>query len=204
MANLRNRQVFVNCPFDASYRPILNAILFAISDLTFVGRCALQEEDTGEFRLSKIERMIEECRYGIHDLSAVALDPETRLPRFNMPLELGLFLGCKRFGGQHQRKKRTLVLDSDPYRYRQFISDIAGQDISAHGGDPERAIRVVRNWLQGASQLRGLPGGGKVIARYQRFQGELPTACAKAGLEEERLTLIDLSTLIVDWLRANG
>jgi hypothetical protein len=97
-SRLKSNHVFINCPFDPAYRPILNAILFAVIDLGFVARCALEEEDTGDFRLSKIERIIEECRYGINDLSAVSLDVVTGLPRFNMPLELGLFFGCKRFG----------------------------------------------------------------------------------------------------------
>jgi hypothetical protein len=202
-SRLKSNHVFINCPFDPAYRPILNAILFAVIDLGFVARCALEEEDTGDFRLSKIERIIEECRYGINDLSAVSLDVATGLPRFNMPLELGLFFGCKRFGPPNQSKKRTLVLDNDPYRYRQFISDISGQDISAHGGDPERAIRAVRDWLQAASKRRGLAGGGEILERYRRFQDELPSICAEAGLEPDRLTFIDLSTLIADWLRTN-
>ena len=108
---VKSNHVFINCPFDPAYRPILNAILFAVLDLGFIARCALEEEDAGEFRLSKIERIIEECRYGINDLSAVALDTATGLPRFNMPLELGLFIGCKRFGPPNQSKKRMLVLD---------------------------------------------------------------------------------------------
>jgi hypothetical protein len=202
-SRLKSNHVFINCPFDPAYRPILNAILFAVIDLGFVARCALEEEDTGDFRLSKIERIIEECRYGINDLSAVSLDVATGLPRFNMPLELGLFFGCKRFGPPNQSKKRTLVLDNDPYRYRQFISDISGQDISAHGGDPERAIRAVRDWLQAASKRKGLAGGGEILERYRRFQDELPSICAEAGLEPDRLTFIDLSTLIGDWLRTN-
>jgi hypothetical protein len=201
-SRLKSNHVFINCPFDPAYRPILNAILFAVIDLGFVARCALEEEDTGDFRLSKIERIIEECRYGINDLSAVSLDVATGLPRFNMPLELGLFFGCKRFGPPNQSKKRTLVLDNDPYRYRQFISDISGQDISANGGDPERAIRAVRDWLQAASKRKGLAGGGEILERYRRFQDELPI-CAEAGLEPDRLTFIDLSTLIADWLRTN-
>jgi hypothetical protein len=90
-SRLKSNHVFINCPFDAGYRPILNAILFAVFDLGFVARCALEEEDTGEFRLSKIERIIEECRYGVNDLSAVAPDVATGLPRFNMPLELASF-----------------------------------------------------------------------------------------------------------------
>jgi hypothetical protein len=93
--HLKSSHVFINCPFDADYRPIFNAIVFAVYDLGFVARCAL-EDDAGDYRLSEIERIIEECRFGINDLSAVALDSVTRLPRFNMPLELGLFVGCKR------------------------------------------------------------------------------------------------------------
>ncbi len=110
---LKSNHVFINCPFDPGYRPIFSAIVFTVYNLRFVARCALEEEDAGEFRLSKVERIIEECKFGINDLSAVAVDTATGLPRFNMPLELGLFLGCKRFGPDNQSKKRCLVLDSD-------------------------------------------------------------------------------------------
>jgi hypothetical protein len=200
---LKSSHVFINCPFDLGYRPLLQAIVFAVYDLGFVARCALEDEDAAEIRLSKIERIIEECRFGINDLSAVELDPTTHLPRFNMPLELGLFLGCRRFGGSNQGKKRTLVLDREPYRYRQFISDISGQDIRAHGDEPERAIRELRDWLQAASKRRGLPGGGEIVDRYRLFRIDLPAICAKAALEVDKLTFIDLSTTIIDWLRAN-
>jgi len=171
---LKSSHVFINCPFDRGYRPIFDAIVFSVSCLGFVPRCSLEEDDASEFRLSKIERLVEECRFGINDLSAVELDAATRLPRFNMPLELGLFLGCKRFGPPNQNKKRTLVLDSDLYRYRTFISDISGQDIRAHGGDPERAIREVRDWLRLASTRTTLAGGTEIIHRYHQFQSDLP------------------------------
>lgn len=200
---LKTSDVFINCPFDRGYRPIFNAIVFSVYDLGFIARCALEEDDAGDFRLSKIERMIEECRFGINDLSSVALDSTTGLPRFNMPLELGLFLGCKRFGSPNQSKKRTLVLDSDPYRYRGFISDIAGQDIRAHGGDPERAIREVRDWLRLTSKRTALPGGKEIIDHYHRFQSDLPQICAVLALEPDRLTFLDLSKLITDWLRTS-
>lgn len=200
---LKSSDIFINCPFDTAYRPIFSAIVFSVYDLGFVARCALEEDDAGEFRLSKIERIIEECRLGINDLSAVALDTTTGLPRFNMPLELGLFLGCKRFGPTNQSKKRTLVLDSHPYRYRQFISDISGQDIRTHNGDPERAIREVRDWLQATTKRSGLAGGGEIIQHYRRFQADLPTICTELALEPDRLTFLDLSAAITDWLRTN-
>jgi hypothetical protein len=110
---VKSTHVFINCPFDTGFQPILNAIVFAVYDLGFVARCALEDDDAGEVRLAKIQRIIEECRYGINDLSTVTLDTVTGLPRFNMPLELDLFLGCKRFGAKNQSKKRTLILDSE-------------------------------------------------------------------------------------------
>src|SRR5438270_470458 len=108
---------------------MFNAIVFAVSYLGFAPRCALEVDDSSENRLDKIMRIIEECQYGLHDISAVSLGTGTNLPRFNMPLELGLYLGCKRYGGAQQRRKACLGMDSDQYRYRASISDISGQDI---------------------------------------------------------------------------
>jgi hypothetical protein len=131
------------------------------------------------------------------------IDANTGLPRFNMPMELGLFLGCKRFGPPPQRKKGCLILDSDKYRYRNFISDVAGQDIHAHGGNPEKAIVEVRDWLSSASRRKQLPGGHAIAERYAKFRTELPHLCVTLRRREESLTFPDLSEMISLWLRAN-
>lgn len=204
MANhLKSRHVFVNCPFDLGYKPIFDAIVFAICDLGFVARCALEADDAGEVRLAKIERIVEECKYGVHDISSVELDKDSNLPRFNMPLELGLYLGCKRFGGERQKTKVALILDSERYRYQKFISDIAGQDIHAHGGEAGRAISEVRAWLAAASGRKLLPGGAEINARYVRFRAQLPQLCEDSKLKEDELTFNDLSQLITSWLKIN-
>jgi hypothetical protein len=197
---LRSNHVFLNCPFDASYRTILDAIVFSIYDLEFVARCALEVDDSSEYRLEKISRIIEQCRFGIHDISAVTLDAVTGLPRFNMPLELGLYLGCKRFGAETQQKKACLILDTHPYRYRDFISDIAGLDIHSHNGDPERAVREVRNWLAGVSHRKGLPGGDEVVARYNSFLKDVPRICAQLKRDPDSLTFTDIAETIEIWL----
>jgi len=164
----------------------------------------LEDDDAGELRLSKIERVIEDCKLGINDLSAVELDASTGLPRFNMPLELGLFLGCKRFGPSNQQKKRCLILDKEPYRYRSFISDIAGQDIHSHNADPALATREIRDWLQAATRRNTpLPGGGEIIEQYGRFSRDLPNFCFSLKLEPERLTFLDFSRTVAEWLRIN-
>ncbi|HEU5350093.1 MAG TPA: hypothetical protein VFU55_00735 [Terracidiphilus sp.] len=200
----KSNHVFINCPFDTGYQFIFHAVVFAVYFLGFVARCALEEDDGADFRLAKIERLIEECKFSINDLSAVELDPATKLPRFNMPFELGLFLGCKRFGGKVQNRKRCLILDRDPYRYRKFLSDVSGQDIRTHNGDSERAMREVRDWLQAASRRKSnLPGGGEIVEHYRKFNLDLPDICLVLRLESDRLTFLDFSNTVSEWLKIN-
>ncbi|MBX7211260.1 MAG: hypothetical protein K1X78_23335 [Verrucomicrobiaceae bacterium] len=167
------RLVFINCPFDEEYLPLFRASTFAVMACGYVVRSALQDMNAGEVRMNKILRLIKTCRFGIHDVSRTALDPENQLPRFSMPLELGLFLGAAHFGNPAQRRKQTLVLDVDRHRYQKFISDIAGQDIKAHGNDPDRVIGIIRDWLNAASSVP-LPGGKLLARRYRSFLAEVP------------------------------
>jgi hypothetical protein len=90
MSALSTPSVFINCPFDRSYRQIFDAIVFAVMVLGFDARCALERETGTEERLTKILQIIGACKFGIHDLSFMRVDPGTKLPRFNMVLELGL------------------------------------------------------------------------------------------------------------------
>jgi hypothetical protein len=118
--------VFINCPFDSAYRPLFEAILFAAYECGFYPRSALEVDDSSEVRITKLVGIIRESRLAVHDISRTQLDRDTRLPRFNMPLELGMYLGAKYFGSGDQRRKAAIVLDTDRYRYQKFISDIAG------------------------------------------------------------------------------
>jgi len=92
-----DRNVFINCPFDAVYAPIFEAIVFAVYDAGFYARSALERLDSSQIRLHKIIDLIRSSRLSIHDLSRTELDDTTALPRFNMPLELGVDIGCKAF-----------------------------------------------------------------------------------------------------------
>jgi len=65
-----DRSVFVNCPFDDEFRPILEAILFCITDCDLFPRVSTERLDA-ENRLDKIVDLIVESRYSIHDLSRV-------------------------------------------------------------------------------------------------------------------------------------
>src|SRR5689334_12630475 len=130
---MRNLEVFINCPFSNDYEEKFRAAVFAVTRCGFKARCAREEDDAGQVRIEKICNIIRKCRYGIHDISKTELDPGSNLPRFNMPFELGLFLGAKKLGSSsNQRNKKTLVLDRSLYRYQKFISDIAGQEVHSH------------------------------------------------------------------------
>jgi hypothetical protein len=118
--------VFINCPFDAEYQQLFEALVFAVYECGFIARSARESRDASQVRIDKIFRIISECRYGIHDISRTELDGISRLPRFNMPLELGMFLAAKYYGNKREREKVCLVLDREKHRYQKFCSDIGG------------------------------------------------------------------------------
>lgn len=197
--------VFVNCPFDDAYRDLFEALIFAVHDCGYVAHCALEAEDGSQVRIDKITQLIGECRLGIHDISRTEPDPSTSLPRFNMPFELGMFLGAKRFGRAEHKRKNCLILDVDRYRYQKFISDIAGQDISAHGGDSSRVIRIVRDWLSNIKPaIFRLPAGSVIASRFRHFRDELPGSCALLSLKADELTFNDYVVQVEQWLTLNA
>lgn len=194
--------VFINCPFDNSYKHLFDAAVFAVQIAGFTPRCALEASDAGQARLAKIMDIIAQCQFGIHDISRTELSPEG-LPRFNMPLELGLDLGCRRYGRKELARKKLLVMDKELYRYQRYISDLAGQDIVSHSNEPKQLIRCIRDWLSTESGLPTIPGGQYMYERYRVFQEVLPALCEVMRLHPEQLTFGDLSRMVRIWLEEN-
>ncbi len=186
----RDRSVFINCPFDAAFTSIFNAIIFSATACGFQVRSALEIADSGELRLQKIMRLLESSRFSIHDISRVELDEDSGLPRFNMPIELGAALGMKYLGRARLRDHHMLVLDTERYRYQTFASDLAGIDISAHGGTPARAIGEVRNFF-GTHIGATLPSPSVIEKGYRLFEAALPAMAAAARQQERELTFKD-------------
>lgn len=203
MAVAYEDSVFLNVPFDKKYARLLDALIFAVHDCGFIARSALEIDDSAQARVEKILAIIEESQFGIHDISRAGIDRNTGLARFNMPLELGFFLGAKRYGSPRDQHKRCLVLDRDRYRYRNFCSDIAGQDIRAHHDQPREAIRAVRDWLSTHKKGTQMPGGKAIFDRYERFRVQLNAQAADVHLDSAELTFGDYTTLVVGWLTKN-
>lgn len=140
---------------------------------------------------TKIYRVIGECGLGVHDLSRTQLDTHTQLPRFNMALELGIFLGAKFLGEGTQRQKACLVFDEQPYRYKMYLSDVAGQDIESHGNNPKNVVCRLRDCLASVTPDH-LPSGSIVWDHYETFQGELRDQCARQKQVPAELTYNDV------------
>lgn len=164
-----DQNVFINCPFDKEFAPILQAILFCVVALGYTPRLATERQDSGETRLDKIKGLIEESRYSVHDLSRCQAREVGEMFRLNMPFELGIDYGCRHFlGGKHAEKK-FLILEEKPYRFQAALSDIAGSDIQAHQGDFEIAFKKVRSWLRSETGVAGR-GPSDMIGDYYTFQ----------------------------------
>ncbi len=164
-------------------------------------RCALDATDGGEIRVSKIALMIGDCDWGIHDLSRIEVDAGG-LPRFNMPMELGLHLGARLLGERKHRRKRALILEAQSHRYDALLSDISGQDIAVHANDPDRAIACVRNWLSEHRRPNKppLPGAAAMARDYRQFQAEVDAIIAENRLDPlDKLTHSDFLFVVRDW-----
>ncbi len=201
---MNERDIFINCPFSADYQSFFEAIIFAVTRSGFTPRCARENDDGGEVRFEKICKIIAECRYGAHDISKTELDPVSDLPRFNMPLELGLFLGARKFGGRKQSRKKALILDRESHRYQKFISDIAGQDIHSHDSDIGRVIEEVSSWLRDEARDDDVPGGRAIALEFSRFQSDLPKIAAAKRLQPKELTFKDLWNIAATWIVADS
>ena len=198
------KNVFINCPFDDEYVHLFKAIVYTITDIGFRPRCARETSNGGQIRLEKIMKIISECKYSIHDISRTEPDLTSGLPRFNMPFELGLDLGCKQFGTPRQQEKVSLILDTESYRYQKFISDIAGQDIFGHNNNEENLILIVRNWLSPELDTRfNGPGGEIIFQRYQNFQAALPNICNRLNWNPTNLPFNDFSYAVAFWISSN-
>lgn len=178
------RNVFVNCPFDDEYLPMLRAAIFALVECGLNPRIATERDDSGEARLQKIKALIRESRLSIHDVSRMESESAGELARFNMPFELGLDLGCREYGEDQSRRKQCLILDEEPFRYQRAISDLAGYDPKHHRGEPERLVKVLRNWVRGVSQSP-LPSGTTIWERYLLFEAAFVETTNAANYRDE-------------------
>jgi hypothetical protein len=195
--------VFVNCPFDDAYSPLLRPILFVIVDLGLTPRIALETLNSGRPRFEKIVSLIDSSKYAIHDLSRIRAAEAGEYYRLNMPFELGLDVGCSLFKPGRWSEKRCLVLEAEQYRYQAALSDISNSDIASHGNEPIRALTEVRNWLNMEARLRA-SGAAAIWARFTDFMTQNYDVLTDRGYSPRDIERLPVAEMIDDmqrWVR---
>jgi hypothetical protein len=196
------RNVFINCPFDDDYMPLLRPLLFSVYALGFVPRIALERLDSGRPRIDKIVALISASKFAIHDISRIRAIAAGEYFRLNMPFELGLDVGCRLFGRGKRATKRCLILESESYRYQAAISDLSGFDIAMHGDKPKKVVAEVRHWLNG--YIRGdAASPSQIWADFIEFISDKDADLARRGYTRqdiEGLPIRELMRYMRDWL----
>ena len=197
-----SENVFINCPFDNEYRNLLRPLLFTV---VYVGLKPQISEttDSGEQRVNSIQELIISSKYSIHDLSRIEVRSKKDLPRFNMPFELGLDIGCKRFGSAELTEKKCLILEKEQYRYQRVLSDISGNDIEAHRGDGQTLVRKVRNWFVGQN-IQAIPSANVIWTSFNEFESSLAETLSAEGFDQADINEMPKSEFIAyvrDWVQ---
>ena len=200
------KSVFVNCPFDKDYYPLMRALLFTILYIGYTPKITLASLDSGEARIHKILRLIRESKYGVHDLSRLKAEKAGEYFRLNMPLELGMDFGCKAFKGGKWKSKKFLILESKPYRYKAAISDLSNSDIAVHGGEARNVVAAVRNWLSSESGVSGA-GPEAIWGAFTDFMAENFDELTKKGFSKKDIAVLPVAELMrymKKWIARNS
>jgi hypothetical protein len=119
-----------------------------------------------------------------------------------MPFELGIFLAAKHFGQHEQEQKICIIFEAKQHTYEKFLSDIKGQDITAHNNSRRDVTSTVRNWLATNSHNKQLPGGHAIYLEYQRFRKWMPNHCKRLKLKIRSLTFCDFVNIVYYWIES--
>jgi len=120
----------------------------------------------------------------------------------NMPFELGIDYGCRKYSSGKCSEKKQLILEKEPYTYRIALSDISGFDIKYHNNEPIILIRIIRDWFVETVGIRGLKGPTEIWNRYNDFIYYLTVSRLKIGFSEEDIDLMPIPEyldVITEW-----
>ncbi len=202
MANNFSNNVFINCPFGPDYIPLLRPLLFTILYLGYNPRIASESSDSGEARFQKICQLIEQSRISIHDLSRIRSTKKNEFFRLNMPFELGVDIGCRRYKGGLTDQKKCLVLEKERYRYRKALSDLSGSDIKNHNNEPEEIVRQTRSWFVENENPRA-DSATQIWESFNEFMADFYHKREEEGYKDKDLEMMPIPEYILfikDWL----
>jgi hypothetical protein len=167
----RIESVFLNIPYDKQFENLYLAYIVGLTQLGLRVNATLAVPNQG--RLETIIQLIEGSNFSIHDLSRIELSKG--IPRFNMPVELGLALYRSHIAkGRH----RVFVFESKPYRAQKSTSDINGIDPQIHGGTPKGVMAGLRNIFRQPGNVTTVP---EMLASYRALKQKVAKLKRNAG-----------------------
>jgi hypothetical protein len=182
-----DNSVFVNCPFDDEFAPLLEAMLFCIVYAGLTPRLASEQLEGGASRLDKIVEIVNQCKFSVHDLSKCRASTAGEYLRMNMPFELGLDMGFRKGPGEDTNGKKFVIFEAEPYDLKRALSDLAGTDVEFHRNNFQTLIQKLRNFLRVEVGI-DLPGAAKLETDYYTFQGWMTEKKIDSGHTEEEAT----------------
>lgn len=197
-----SKNVFINCPFDDQYIPLLKSILFTIIYLGFTPRIALERFDSGEARINKIIDLIKASKFSIHDLSRIKSSKKSEYFRLNMSFELGVDIGCRIFKDGQTKNKKCLILEKEKYQYQKALSDLSNSDIKSHNNEPEEVIRQIRDWFV-VNELERADSGTIIWDSFNKFMADFYLKRKKEGFQEkdiQRMPIPEFIRFINEWI----
>ncbi len=201
-----DKNVFINCPYDDEYLPLLKSMIFTIKACGFHPRIALERFNSAEVRLQKIKQLIEESCYSIHDLSRIKSKNVGEYFRMNMALELGMDIGCRDYHPTPAfREKKLLVLENERFSVQKGLSDMSFGDCKSHEGSEEKLIKCVRDWFYENGSKKVKPAS-VIWNEFNVFMSNLYVEKNALGYKDEEIDHI-LIPEYIDWIDegfANG
>jgi hypothetical protein len=168
---------FLNIPYDSAFENLYLAYIAGLSAFGLIPRATL-EIPTSQRRLERILKLIEDCRYSIHDLSRVQLARKApRVPRFNMPFELGLAVAHAYIHG----RDTWYVCESVKHRTNKSLSDLDGTDVRVHGGTIEGLFGALCDIFVRTTRQ---PSVQEMRRIYRVLRRNLPMVMKQAGAKD--------------------
>lgn len=174
---LERQSVFLNIPYDSRFENLYLAYIAGLTAFGLIPRATL-EIPTSQRRLERILKLIEECTYSIHDLSRVQLDRRPpRVPRFNMPFELGLAVAHANI----HRQDTWFVCETVQHRVNKSLSDLNGTDVRIHGGTIRGVFGALCDVFVRKAQQ---PSVQEMYRIYRVLKRNLPKIMRQAGAKD--------------------
>ena len=166
---------FLNIPYDDRFEKLYLAYIVGLTAHGLVPMTTLGVPRDVR-RLERIFTLIQQCRYSVHDISRIQLNPgPPRAPRFNMPFELGLAVA---WASLNPQRHSWVGCDEIPHRPVRSISDLAGTDFHSHRGTVEGVLSSLCNAFVGRTPRPTVP---RMKTVYRRLRRAIPDLKLNAG-----------------------